>query len=181
MFSRFIFLRVLGWKIEGCFPVHEKKLIVVTAPHTSMMDFVIGWFYYRFHGLKTNFLIKKELFFFPLGLLLKSMGSIPVQRGKVSLVDQMVMEFDRRERIILNITPEGTRNRVTKWKRGFYKIAERTNTPVVLGYIDYKRKAMGIFPDTYLTITGNIEQDMQKLKRYYTDVTPRHPDRFTTS
>ena len=90
---KFIFFDILGWKTTGQFPVNTKKLIVIIAPHTSMMDFILGWLYYGIHGRKAYFAIKKEFFFFPLGYLLKAMGSIPVDRKKTSLIDQMAQEF----------------------------------------------------------------------------------------
>lgn len=179
MISRFIIYRILGWKTEGNFPVNEKKLIVLTAPHTSMMDFVLGWFYFRTQKIKANFLIKEELFFFPLGILLHHLGSIPVKRGKVSLVDQMVDVFEKRDRVILNITPEGTRSKVTKWKRGFLKIAEKTGAPIVVGFIDYKRKVMGVIPEIYFDLTGDENTDIKRLKTLYKGITPRHPEKFS--
>jgi 1-acyl-sn-glycerol-3-phosphate acyltransferase len=179
MISRFIVFKILKWKVSGTFPSEHKKVIVLTAPHTSMMDFVMGWFYFRINGMKANFLIKEELFFFPLGILLRKLGSIPVKRGKVSLVDQMVEEFAKRDQVILNITPEGTRQRVTKWKRGFYKIAEATKAPIILGFVDYKKKTMGVFDDPYFEITGNEQEDIKRLKDLYRNVGARHPERFS--
>ena len=65
--AKFI-LWVWGWKIVAGMPADIKKCVVVMAPHTSMWDFVLGRLAWFVLGLKVKFLIKKEMFFFPLGV-----------------------------------------------------------------------------------------------------------------
>jgi 1-acyl-sn-glycerol-3-phosphate acyltransferase len=64
--SRLI-LKIWGWKVSGGIPPELKKCVVIVAPHTSMWDFVIGRMAWYVIGLKVKFLIKKEMFFFPVG------------------------------------------------------------------------------------------------------------------
>ena len=45
--------------------------------------------------------------------------------------------------------------------------------PIGLGYIDYRRKQVGI--DRYVRMTGNQEQDLQVLRDFYATITPRKP------
>ena len=77
------FIKVMGWKIDPSLPVGVKKSVLVMAPHTSNWDYFIGmmafWGIYR---IDLKQLIKSDLFFFPLGWLLKSMGGVPVYRDK---------------------------------------------------------------------------------------------------
>lgn len=55
---------------------------------------------------------------FPLGLIFKAVGGIPVDRGrKTSLVDQMVHHFNECKKFHLAITPEGTRKANPNWKK----------------------------------------------------------------
>lgn len=57
---------------------------------------------------------------FPLGLIFKAVGGIPVDRGrKTSLVDQMVHHFNECKKFHLAITPEGTRKANPNWKKDF--------------------------------------------------------------
>ena len=89
----FIYFRILGWKVVLDVPNYD-KCIVCAAPHTTNWDLFIGKLYYGAIGRKTSFMMKKEWFFFPLGLLFKAVGGIPVDRGrKTSLVDQKVNHF----------------------------------------------------------------------------------------
>lgn len=84
----FIYYRLLGWKTNVTVPNYD-KCVICAAPHTSNWDLFIGKLFYGAIGRKTSFMMKKEWFFFPLGLIFKAVGGIPVDRSrKSSLVDQ---------------------------------------------------------------------------------------------
>jgi 1-acyl-sn-glycerol-3-phosphate acyltransferase len=121
--------------------------------------------------------MKKEWFFFPLGLIFKAMGGIPVTRGKhTSMTDALAAEFSNHDRLQIALTPEGTRKRVTDWKKGFYYIALKANVPIVLIGLDYKRK-VAIFLDTFFP-TGDVDADMVKIKSYYAGIQGKYPEKF---
>jgi len=118
----FIYYRILGWKTNVTVPDYD-KCVITAAPHTSNWDLFIGKLFYGAIGRKTYFMMKKEWFFFPLGLIFKAVGGIPVDRGrKTSLVDQMTAKFANSKKFQLAITPEGTRKANPNWKKGFYFI-----------------------------------------------------------
>lgn len=122
--------------------------------------------------------MKKEWFFFPLGLIFKAVGGIPVDRSKkTSLVDQMAQQFAERKQFHLAITPEGTRKANPNWKKGFYYIALKAQVPIVLIGIDYPSKT--ISATKAIMPSGNIDADMKEIKLYYKDFKGRHPDMFT--
>lgn len=174
--SRFI-LKLAGWKTEGKVP-ELKKFVVVVAPHTSNWDYVIGQLFYFSMGIKAKIMIKKELFFFPIGFILKSIGGVPVERQrKTDIVERMAEEIRRSDEYILTITPEGTRKKVTEWKRGFYRIARAAEVPVLPGYFDYKRKVVGIGEPFF---TSNDEDaDMRRIKLFFKDIAPKYPEKFS--
>ena len=66
-----IILKLFGWKIKGSIPEDIKKLVLIVAPHTSNIDFIIGKIASFYFNRKLQILIKKELFFFPLNIILK--------------------------------------------------------------------------------------------------------------
>ena len=118
----FIYYRLLGWKTNVTVPNYD-KCVICAAPHTSNWDLFIGKLFYGAIGRKTSFMMKKEWFFFPLGLIFKAVGGIPVDRSrKSSLVDQMARKFAGSKQFHLAITPEGTRKANPNWKKGFYFI-----------------------------------------------------------
>ena len=74
-FCRWLLYKKLGW--TKCVTVaHPDKFIICLAPHTSNWDFIIGQLYAQAEGFKINFLMKREWFFWPLGVIFRSLGGI---------------------------------------------------------------------------------------------------------
>ena len=129
-------------------------------------------------GGKTSFMMKKEWFFFPLGLLFRAVGGIPVDRSrKTSLVEQMVHHFNTSKKFHLAITPEGTRKRNPNWKKGFYYIALKAQVPIVLVGIDYTTKT--ITSTKAVMPSGDIDKDMREIKLYFKNFKGKHPENFS--
>ena len=179
-----IFLRIfkwLGWKLVGDLPPGLDKAVMVVAPHTSNWDALYGIIGIVFiKNIAAKFAVKKEAMFFPLGLLLKRLGAIPIDRssqsktgGKLKQVDMLAEIFQKSKKLLFVIAPEGTRKYAPRWKTGFYHIAMRAQVPIVLGYLDYAKKEAGIGPVIYPT--GNMEQDIQQIQAFYKDITGRYP------
>lgn len=171
-------LKLFGWKTDITVPDYPKVIICV-APHTSNWDFILGKLAYASVGRKAGFMMKSSWFFFPLGLIFKAIGGIPVSRkGSMSLVYTMIDRFNSSERLAVAITPEGTRSRTSRWHTGFLRIAYGAHVPIVLGAIDYRAKIISI--TRTFEPTGNTEADMTSIKSYYRGFTGRYPEKFTT-
>jgi 1-acyl-sn-glycerol-3-phosphate acyltransferase len=171
-------LKLWGWNTSASLPPDLRKAVIIVAPHTSYWDFVVGRLTFWAAGIKIRLLIKKESFFFPLGIVLRSAGAIPVDRGnkKNNMIDQVVSMFNSTDSFLLVIAPEGTRKQVRHWKRGFYMIAKAAGVPIALGWMDYRLKAGGVGP--LLMPTGDFEKDMQVIREFYRGKTGRHPQNF---
>ena len=75
-----------------------EKYIICMAPHTSNWDLILGQLFAHAEGIKCNFLMKKEWFFWPLGPIFRKMGGIPVWRSKhTSMTDNLAAEADKRK------------------------------------------------------------------------------------
>lgn len=173
--SSFIF-RVLGWKVEGQIPSGMKKYIVVAAPHTSNWDFFYAFLYFNILDIKINFFMKREWFFFPVGLFLKSVGGVPVDRSKKEdLISKIAEKFEYFDELALFVTPEGTRGYNPNWKTGFYRIAQKANVPIVLGYLDYSEKVAGVSP--VFKTTGDLEKDIKSIKDFYRNIKGKFPEK----
>ena len=95
----------MGWT-KDVTVVRPDKFIICLAPHTSNWDFLIGQLYACSEGMKINFLMKKEWFFWPLGGIFRRMGGIPVWRSKhTSLTDRLADEARSAKSFALCITP----------------------------------------------------------------------------
>ncbi len=175
-FFHHLFFKTLGWKEE--FTVERpEKCIICVAPHTSNWDFIIAELYYHAIGQRAGFLMKKEWFFWPLGPLFRRMGGVPVTRSKhTSLTDQIAERAINTPGFQIAVTPEGTRSRVTTWKRGFYFIALKAKLPILLYAIDYPRKT--VVCKRIIQPSGNVDADMRLIMDYYKDFTGRHPEKF---
>lgn len=171
-------LKIIGWKVTITTPDYAKCLICV-APHTSNWDFILGELAYSSVGRKAGFLMKEAWFFWPLGYFFKAIGGIPVpkKRGS-SLTEDIVKRFGASSRLVLAITPEGTRKGTAKWRHGFLYIAKDAGIPLLLGAIDYKNKTIEI--TTEFKPTDNIEADMRAIKDFYSKYNAKFPEKFIT-
>ena len=158
--------------------IHPAKFMLCLAPHTSNWDFVIGQLYMRAEGMRINFLMKKEWFFWPLGIWFRKIGGTPVFRTKKSsMTDNLAEEARRAETFQLCITPEGTRSLNPDWKKGFYYIALKAELPILLYGLDFERKLIQCTKT--LVPTGDIDRDMREIKLYFKDFKGKNPEKFT--
>ena len=173
--SEWIYKR-LGWSLEVSIPDYPKYIICI-APHTSNWDFIYAQLVCKTLRWKASFLMKKTWFFFPLNYIFKAMGGIPVsQKGSTDLTETIINLYNNSDRLLLAMTPEGTRKRVEKWRSGIIYIAKGANVPIAMAAIDYKKKLITL-KDIYIP-TGDVEKDMQYIKQYYKGVHAKYPDKF---
>lgn len=174
----------LGWKIQNITPPEAcKKAVVLLAPHTSNWDFIYGMlFRFSYPTIPIRFAIKKEVMFFPLSYLMKVLGAIPIDRRttaithakKPHMVSVMADMLRTTDKLFLLIAPEGTRSYAKRWKTGFYRVAEATNVPIILGYINYAKKEMGLGPLFYPT--GDMEKDTKAIQDFYRNIPGKYPE-----
>lgn len=167
MLSKFIFTKLMGWKLVNDFPKKLKKYVVIAAPHTSWQDFPIGVLARNTSGIQINFIGKNSLFKGPFGFLFRKLGGVPVDRSKSNnLVEAIVQVFDEKEQFRLALSPEGTRKKVDKWKTGFYYIAKGAKVPVVMATIDYGKKQVKLSEPYHPT--DNKEKDFEYFQSFFT-------------
>lgn len=174
-------MKILGWTIVGEIPPDVKKCVIAVAPHTCIDDFILGRLAYFALDLPVKFLIKKEFFENPLlrPLLIK-MGGIPVDRSRNNnTVNEVSALFKKYDTLNIVITPEGTRKLVRHWKKGFYYIAEKAHVPIVLGFLDFKKKELGFGP--ILQPSGNFDEDWIIMEKFYRGITAKYPEKYNLS
>lgn len=170
-----IIFRALGWKIRGEYPVDVKKKVVVVAPHTSNWDFPVGILFRSWKKHDIRFVAKKSVFKPPLGWLAKALGGIPVNRKKSgNFLKGVVNLYNEHEELAICITPEGTRQRVEKFKTGFYYIAKAANIPMLPISFDFENKIFGIGELHYPT--DDEKGDIEKMENHFRGVIGRNPE-----
>ena len=168
-------LSLFKWELDTSIEL-PKKCVVCIAPHTSNWDFIVGILFKYATNLQASFFMKKEWFRFPLSIIMKSLGGIPIDRSKKNnITDIIAEEFNKRDSLIIGLTPEGTRSLNYEWKKGFYYIAQKANVPIVLAYIDFKKKKVGY---NKLLIPTNYEDDIIMIKKYYSNINAKYPEKF---
>lgn len=179
-FARFL-MRLLGWRCVYEGMPTEQKCILIGVPHTSAWDFPISWLYYTSAGKKANVMVKKEFFFWPMGILLKKMGALPIDRSRgANIIRQSIQMVKENDYIHLAIAPEGTREFTKRWKAGFHIIARETGIPVYLSAFDWGQKQIKIYKQ--FEITDDAEADIRRMKDFYKEIgiKGRHPEKFCT-
>ena len=166
----------MGWKVEGRLP-ETKRNVVIGAPHTSMHDFKFAVLAAMYLQIKVRILVKKELFWFPLGAVLRSLGAIPVERKSNSnMVDRIAELINRSDTFYLAMSPEGTRRSVERWRSGFYYIALAAKVPIIVVAIDYGSKTVKI--NDAIQPSGDFDADFVKIMACFEGVVAKHPEKF---
>jgi 1-acyl-sn-glycerol-3-phosphate acyltransferase len=78
---KFIFYKILGWKLTSTIDPSLKKCVVIVIPHTSNLDFFIALLVRGIMDIEINFVAKKELFAFPFGYYFRAVGGAPLDRS----------------------------------------------------------------------------------------------------
>lgn len=165
----------LGWRVEGTLP-NVSKAVLIVAPHTTNWDFAVGIAAKFALGLRASWLGKHTLFRAPFGGLMRWLGGIPVDRSRANdVVAQSVQRFAEVERIVLGVTPEGTRKAVPRWKTGFYHIARGAGVPIIPVAFDWSRRALVIGPS--LSPSNDMNADLQALGRFFETARGRRGER----
>ena len=132
-------------------------------------------------GGKPYCMIKGELFWGPLGWLLRKLGGIPVDRKRGSNVALSVINEMKRTPVVhLALAPEGTRKPVKRWKTGVHTIARQVGCPVYMGYFDWgtKRVSRG----QKVELTDDARADMARIQALYEEMhlVGKHPEMYIT-
>jgi 1-acyl-sn-glycerol-3-phosphate acyltransferase len=176
--SRFI-LRTFGWQANLTVNMPD-RCVLVGAPHTTNWDFPLAILAMSAMGIKFNWVAKHTLFRWPLGILMRHLGGIPLERkhGGAGFAIKAVESFQKLDRFVLAIAPEGTRHKTNHWKAGFYRIAIKSKVPIALGFVDYRKKLVGI--GKIISPTGDQKKDFSQVRDFYQDKSGKYPEKQST-
>lgn len=170
-----IFSRILCWAFHWKIDVNTikvKKGVMIMAPHNSNWDFLIMLATALKYKRRVCYAGKEQLFKPAFGWFFRWCGGFPIyDEPGLGTVDICAQWIKNNDEIILGISPSGTR-RCTNWRSGFYHIAVKANVPIIMSYIDIKKRQSGILG--IFEPTGSYEKDLIALKEYYKKL--EHPD-----
>ena len=167
-FSRWLgrtVLRLGGWRVTGTLP-DIPRLVLIAAPHSSNWDGIWGMAAKMALGFDARVLGKDALFWWPLSIVLRRLGVIPLDRSRPQGVVEQAIDLIRSSpKMWFALAPEGTRKPVEKWKSGFLKIAHGAGVPVLMAYFHYPQKTIGIGP--LFHTSGDLDADMAAVRDWY--------------
>jgi len=153
----------MGWKTDNQWPEHLDQCVMIAAPHTSNWDALYARLALKALGVNVRLTIKDSYMKLPFGPFVRAMGGIGINRrpknegeARPSMVELMTDLFKIHPKLVMLVTPEGTRSKQEQWKTGFYHVAVKAGVPIALAYMDYEKKEAGVGKIVYPT--GNYEQ-----------------------
>lgn len=171
-------LNLMGWQVLGALPPNTPKCVLIAAPHTSGWDLPYTLMVAFALRLNIYWMGKQSLFRGPFGPVMRWLGGIAVNRetsgNLVAASAAAIVAADGPLQLV--VSPEGTRGKARHWRTGFYFIALQAKVPIILAYMDYRRKVSGLGPE--FTPTGDIEADMVVIKHFYAGMQGRRADGF---
>ena len=169
-----LFYMATGWTFEPIPEYFKNQHVLIGFPHTSNMDTIRAFFGFRIIKRTGYIMIKKEWFFWPLSIILRALGGIPVDRdSRRGVVGQMVTRFHDRHDFLLAIVPEGTRKGVNTIKTGFWHIAKEADVSIICWYLDNRNKTTKWLGEI---IPGDDKaEDLLKIQKIYSDAGYKFP------
>ncbi len=172
--SKFLYFKVLGWKLVGTFPDVD-KCVVAVVPHTHWVDFFLGLLVRKVIDKEINYIGKRSLFKPPFGWFFRWTGGAPIDRSKSSNTVESVVEIFKKRKIFrFALAPEGTRKKVTELKTGFYHIAQKAKVPIVAVAFDFRKKQVKF--SNAIHPTGNIREDFKIFHDFYKGAIGKVPE-----
>lgn len=172
-----LILSLFGWKIRGPLP-NVPRAVLIGGPHTSNWDGVVTLAAMAMLRLDARVVIKDSAFAGPFGWLLRWLGAMPIDRNSAQdVVQQTVERFNAHERLMVIVSPEGTRDGASQWKTGFWRIASGARVPIIVATADHRKKQIA-FPGLVMP-SEDMDEDIEQVLEFYRGVEPRHPERLS--
>ena len=166
-------VKLAGWRTHVV-PPGTSSYVLIGAPHTTNWDLLMALILVVVEGIPMRIMGKDTLFRWPLGIFMRAIGAIPVnRRERTSMVDQIAKKFTENSDLIIAISPEGTRSKVQYWRSGFYYIALKAQVPIVMAYLDYANKVVGVGPS--IKPSGDIDADFEIIREFYSQKIGKYP------
>ncbi|WHR57476.1 1-acyl-sn-glycerol-3-phosphate acyltransferase [Acinetobacter haemolyticus] len=177
-------LGLMGWEIDNHWDLDIDQCVMIAAPHTSNWDALYARLALKALGVNVRLTIKDSYMKFPFGPFVRAMGGIGIDRSvkqqdqqRPSMVQLMSDLFKTHPKLVMLVTPEGTRAKQEQWKTGFYHVAVAAGLPIALAYMDYAKKKTGVGKIVYPS--GDYEKDMTEIMAFYENIHAKFPEKFS--
>ena len=167
-------MKITGWKTIGHFP-RDERVVLVVGPHTSNWDFVVAMSAVLSWDINIHWVGKHSIFKKGFRRVLRKMGGIPVNRADPNALKEEIVDITNKYKgFIIGLAPEGTRKKVERLKTGFLRIANDTNSKIMLAGIDFSNKTIEL--GEFFSPSGDVEQDLNNIKHYFSNFSGKRPE-----
>ena len=167
-------MKISGWKTTGNLP-EDERVVLVAGPHTSNWDFVLAMSLILSLDVRIYWVGKHSIFKKGFRRLLRKMGGIPVNRINPEALKGEIQNITNKYKgFAIAIAPEGTRKKVERLKSGFLRIANETNSKIMMVGVDFSNKTI-VFGDLF-NPSGDKEKDLRFIKDYFDNFTGKRPE-----
>ena len=167
-------MKITGWKTVGHFP-RDERVVLVVGPHTSNWDFVVAMSAVLSWDINIHWVGKHSIFKKGFRRVLRKMGGIPVNRANPDALKEEILDITNKYKgFIIGLAPEGTRKKVERLKTGFLRIANDTNSKIMLAGIDFSNKTIEL--GEFFSPSGDVEQDLNNIKHYFSNFSGKRPE-----
>ena len=167
-------MKISGWRTTGKLPT-DQRVILIAGPHTSNWDFVLAMSLILSLDVRIHWVGKHSIFKKGFRRLLKKMGGIPVNRVNPQALKSEIHNITKKYRgFMIAISPEGTRKKVERLKSGFLRIANETNSKILMVGVDFSNKTIE-FGDFFIP-SDDMEKDLKFIKDYFGNFTGKRPE-----
>ena len=167
-------MKISGWRTTGKLPT-DQRVILIAGPHTSNWDFVLAMSLILSLDVRIHWVGKHSIFKKGFRKLLKKMGGIPVNRVNPEALKSEIHNITKKYRgFMIAISPEGTRKKVERLKSGFLRIANETNSKILMVGVDFSNKTIE-FGD-FFSPSDDVEKDLKFIKDYFGNFTGKRPE-----
>ena len=165
-----------GWTEYYPDNYNVEKSVLISAPYTSFWDYVytISSFWKNGYTIKVLFEQKGSLGI--RSIIYKVCDGINLNEIDGDMPHHMNAILNSSDRMMLIVPTEGSRKKVDKWKTEFYEIAKHAKVPVLLGYLDYADKTVGI--GAAINVTEDFKSDMSKIQGFYKNFSAKYPKKY---
>jgi 1-acyl-sn-glycerol-3-phosphate acyltransferase len=105
------------------------------------------------------------------------LGGLPVIRSSsLNQVEQTVGHVRSSARMILALSPEGTRRKLPAWRTGFYYVAKGAGVPILPVAFDYSTRTIRILPAFHLS--DDVAGDLEALRSHFRPEMAFRPEQY---
>jgi len=169
-------LFITGWTIvdDLSYKNYPRQLVIFT--HTSIWELILTFLAKQTIGYENVCIVVWKGHFVGIkGVLLNFLGCIPIENNKKSgNVNEISNLLNSREKFMFCISPEGTRNKVNKFRSGFYHIAKNTGAVYNLCNFDYENHV--IYAGNIMIPSDDYSSDCKKIAEFLSNGKPLYPE-----